>query len=45
MDPQYTDLHHEITTTGGANQTYTVKSGDSLSAISKRFYGSACNYS
>ena len=45
VDPQYADLHHEITTSGGANQSYTVKSGDNLSAISKRFYGSASNYS
>ena len=39
VDPQFADLHHEITTTGGPNQTYTVKSGDNLSSISKRFYG------
>ena len=40
VDPQYTDLHHEIATTGGPNQSYTVKSGDNLSKISARFYGS-----
>lgn len=45
VDPQYADLHHEIVTTGGANQSYTVKSGDNLSTISKRFYGSAGDYS
>ena len=44
VDPQYSDLHHEITTAGGPNQTYTVKSGDNLSTISKRFYGSANHY-
>jgi nucleoid-associated protein YgaU len=44
VDPQYADLHHEIATSGGANQTYTVKSGDNLSTISKRFYGTANNY-
>ena len=45
VDPQYADLHHEIITTGGPNQSYTVKSGDNLSKISKRFYGSADHYS
>ncbi|MGA3226569.1 MAG: LysM peptidoglycan-binding domain-containing protein [Acidobacteriaceae bacterium] len=45
VDPQYADLHHEITTTGGANQSYTVKSGDTLSKISNRFYGSPNHYS
>jgi nucleoid-associated protein YgaU len=44
VDPQYADLHHEIVSVGGANQTYTVKSGDNLSTLSKRFYGSAGNY-
>lgn len=44
VDPQYADLHHEIVTNGGANQAYTVKSGDNLSNISKRFYGTANNY-
>src|ERR1700749_4202 len=44
VDPQYTDLHHEISTTGGANQTYSVKSGDNLSKISARFYGSPNHY-
>ena len=45
VDPQYSDLHHEIATTGGPNQTYTVKSGDNLSKISHRFYGSPNHYS
>ena len=45
VDPQYADLHHEIATTGGANQSYTVKSGDTLSKISNRFYGSPHHYS
>jgi nucleoid-associated protein YgaU len=45
VDPQYADLHHEMTTTGGPNQTYSVKSGDNLSKISARFYGSANHYS
>ena len=44
VDPQYSDLHHEIATTGGPNQSYTVKSGDNLSKISKLFYGSPNHY-
>jgi nucleoid-associated protein YgaU len=44
VDPQYSDLHHEIATSGGPNQSYTVKSGDNLSKISKRFYGSPDHY-
>ena len=44
VDPQYADLHHEITTSGGANQSYTIKGGDNLSTISKRFYGTANKY-
>jgi hypothetical protein len=45
VDPQYSDLHHEISTTGGPNQSYSVKSGDNLSRISARFYGSPNHYS
>jgi nucleoid-associated protein YgaU len=45
VDPVYSDLHHEITTTGGPNQAYSVKSGDNLSKISNRFYGSPNHYS
>src|ERR1700721_537828 len=44
-DPTYSDLHHEITTTGGPNQSYSVKSGDNLSKISNRFSGSPNHYS
>jgi nucleoid-associated protein YgaU len=44
VDPTYSDLHHEIATTGGAEQPYTIKSGDTLSAISKLFYGNANKY-
>jgi nucleoid-associated protein YgaU len=44
VDPQYADLHHEIATSGGADQSYTVKSGDNLSKISARFYGSPNHY-
>jgi nucleoid-associated protein YgaU len=45
VDPQFSDLHHEIATTGGADQSYSVKSGDNLSKISNRFYGSPNHYS
>jgi len=44
-DPTYSDLHHEISTTGGAEQPYTIKSGDNLSHIAQRFYGAASKYS
>jgi nucleoid-associated protein YgaU len=44
VDPQYADLHHEIVTTGSADQSYSVKSGDNLSKISNRFYGSPNHY-
>ena len=43
-DPTYADLHHEIGTTGGAEQPYTVKGGDTLSAICQLFYGAASKY-
>jgi nucleoid-associated protein YgaU len=44
-DPAYADLHHEIATTGGAEQPYTIKPGDNLSKVSKLFYGNANKYS
>lgn len=44
-DPTYADLHHEIVTTGGAEQPYTIKSGDTLSAVCELFYGNANKYS
>ncbi len=44
VDPTYADLAHEISTTGGAEQPYTVQNGDNLSKISKYFYGSANHY-
>jgi len=37
-------LHHEIATSGGAEQPYTVQSGDNLSKVAKRFYGDANRY-
>ncbi|MEO6816845.1 MAG: LysM peptidoglycan-binding domain-containing protein [Edaphobacter sp.] len=44
-DPTYADLHHEIATTGGDEQPYTIKAGDNLSKVSKLFYGNANKYS
>jgi nucleoid-associated protein YgaU len=44
VDPTFSDLKHEIITAGGAAQPYTIKSGDSLSKISKLFYGNANKY-
>ena len=44
VDPQYADLKHEITNTGGDEQTYTIASGDNLSKVSKLFYGNANHY-
>jgi nucleoid-associated protein YgaU len=44
VDPTYSDLHHEIITNGGADQSLEVKSGDTLSKISNRFYGSPNHY-
>jgi hypothetical protein len=44
-DPTYADLHHEIATSGGDEQPYTIQSGDNLSHIAKRFYKDAGKYS
>lgn len=44
VDPTYSDLHHEIGTSGGETQPYTVKGGDTLSGISQMFYGAASKY-
>lgn len=43
VDPQFADLKHDIEVRQG-NQTYTVQPGDTLSKISKRFYGDANKY-
>jgi nucleoid-associated protein YgaU len=43
-DPTYSDLKHEIANTGGDTQPVTIKSGDTLSAISLLFYGNANKY-
>jgi nucleoid-associated protein YgaU len=44
VDPAFSDLHHEIATTGGETQPYTIKAGDTLSHVSKVFYGSPNHY-
>ena len=44
VDPQYADLKHEITNTGGQDQTYTIAPGDNLSKVSKLFYGNPNHY-
>jgi nucleoid-associated protein YgaU len=44
VDPTYSDLKHEIGNTGGDTQPVTIKSGDTLSAISLLFYGNANKY-
>ena len=44
VDPTYSDLKHEIGTSGGDTQPVTIKSGDTLSAISLLFYGNANKY-
>ena len=44
VDPTYSDLKHEIVTTGGAEQPYIIKSGDNLSKVSKLFYGTPNKY-
>jgi nucleoid-associated protein YgaU len=44
VDPNFSDLHHEMATSGGDTQAYTIKAGDSLAKISKRFYGVQKDY-
>jgi nucleoid-associated protein YgaU len=43
VDPQFADLKHDIEVREG-QQTYTVRPGDTLSKISKYFYGDASKY-
>ena len=43
VDPKFADLKHDIEFRQ-ADQTYTVQPGDSLSKISKHFYGDAGKY-
>jgi nucleoid-associated protein YgaU len=42
VDPNFADLQHEITV--GSGTMYIVKSGDTLSKISKNYYGDANQY-
>jgi len=42
IDPSFSDLQHDIT--AGSGTMYVVKSGDSLSNISKSFYGNPNEY-
>ncbi len=44
VDPQYTDLKHEITNTGGVEGDYTIQPGDNLSKVSRLFYGNPNKY-
>jgi nucleoid-associated protein YgaU len=44
VDAEFADLKHEITNTGGADQSYTIAAGDNLSKVSKLFYGDANHY-
>ena len=44
VDPQFADLKHEITNTGGNDQTFTLQPGDNLSKVSKLFYGTPNHY-
>jgi len=44
VDPQFADLKHEITNTGGQESTYTIQPGDNLSKVSKLFYGNPNKY-
>ncbi len=44
VDPQFGDLHHEIATNGPEEQPYTIKHGDTLSAVCLLFYGNANKY-
>ena len=44
VDPQYADLKHEITNTGGQDGSYKVQAGDNLSKVSKLFYGTPNKY-
>ncbi len=43
VDPTYADLAHDIQAKG-AEHMYTIKPGDTLSKISKHFYGDAGKY-
>ena len=44
VDPTYSDFEIQMAVTGGDTQPYTIKHGDTLSAICLKFYGSANKY-
>jgi nucleoid-associated protein YgaU len=44
VDPQYADLKHEITNTGGQEDHYTLQAGETLSKVSLLYYGNANKY-
>lgn len=44
VDPNYQDFEPRLTVTGGDDQPYTIKSGENLSKISEKFYGTANKY-
>jgi nucleoid-associated protein YgaU len=44
IDASVAEKSYTVDNSGGGQQTYTVRSGDSLSRISKQFYGDADEY-
>ncbi len=44
VDPNYPNFEIQITVTGGDTQPYTIKQGDTLSAVCLKFYGHANKY-
>ena len=44
VDPSYADFEPRLTVTGGDDQPYTIVSGDNLSKVSEKFYGTASKY-
>ena len=44
VDPNYPDFEIQMAVTGSDSQPYTIKHGDTLSAICLKFYGHANKY-
>ena len=44
VDPNYQDFEPRLTVTGGDDQPYEIKSGENLSKISEKFYGTPNKY-
>ncbi len=44
VDPNYPDFEIQMSVTGGDSQPYTIKHGDTLSAVCLKFYGNANKY-